>query len=59
MKIEDLRDWLDVEILEADEIKATMQQKGKDTDYSDWDNEVDRLNQIGFCMALEFVRRQL
>ena len=59
MKIEDLRDWLDVEIQEAIEIQAQMDRTAEAVDYGDWDLEVARLNQEGFVSALEFVRRQL
>tara|TARA_R110000764_G_scaffold211512_1_gene297614 strand:+ start:303 stop:482 length:180 start_codon:yes stop_codon:yes gene_type:complete len=59
MKIEDLRDWLDVEIAEAIEIAAKLEATAEAVDYGDWDGEMARLNQEGFVMALEFVRRQL
>ena len=59
MSINDLRDWLDVEILDANVIAAELQAAAAANDYGDWDTEVDRLNQQGFVMALEFVRRQI
>ena len=59
MKIEDLKDWLDGEIADAIEIGAKLEAHGEATSYHDWEDEVDRLNQQGFVMALEFVRRQL
>jgi len=59
MKIEYLRDWLDVEIQEAIEIQAQLDRTAEAVDYGDWDGEVARLNQEGFVSALEHVRRQL
>ena len=59
MSINDLRDWLDVEILDANEELAKLEAHGEETGYRDMEDEVDRLNQQGFAMALEFVRRQL
>ena len=59
MKIEDLKDWLDVEILDANKIASELEATAEAVEYMDWEGEIDRLNQQGFVMALEFVRRQL
>ena len=59
MKIEDLKDWLDAEIGDAIEIAAKLEAIAEAVEYMDWEGEIDRLNQQGFVMALEFVRRQL
>lgn len=59
MSINELRDWLDVEILDAIEIAAKLEATAEAVEYMDWEGEIDRLNQQGFVMALEFVRRQI
>ena len=59
MKIKDLKDGLDVEIQDAIEIQIQLDRTAEAVDYGDWDGEVDRLNQEGFVIALQHVRRQL
>lgn len=59
MNIEHLRDWLDAEIAEAVEIQAQLDNTAEAVEYGDWDGEVARLNQEGFVIALQHVRRQL
>jgi len=59
MNLEHVKDWLDVEIQEAIEIQQELNNKAKETDYSDFDGEIARLEQDGFVLALQHVRRHL
>lgn len=51
--------WLDGEIAEAEQYQAQYDKRAEETDYSDYENEIERHEQAGFTMALEHVKRYL
>ena len=55
----ELINWLKAEIAEAQGLQQEFNQRGVETDYDDYDNEISRHEQDGFVSALEFVLRHI
>ena len=51
--------WLDAELHDARGFQKEFDQLAVESDYSDYENEINRHEQAGFITALEYVKRYL
>lgn len=59
LDIDSLTNWLEAQIKLSETQQAKYNRRAKETDYSDYENEIARHEEAGFRSALNFVLRQV
>lgn len=54
-KMDNLINWLEAELAEAESLQAEYAQRGEDTEYSNYEEEIERHEQEGYVWAIKYV----
>ena len=55
--MDNLIKWLEMELAEAEGLQYDFNERGRETEYSDYEEEIERHEQDGWVYALQYVLR--